>query len=267
MSGDELQDYRTVGLPEELLVQQIAACYWRLRRLYQHEVGEIRKRLDAACASLTIERLQLLQQHQFTLAFQRALATLEGDDEKRMREFQPPPAELERIRQDLLTSSQGIDFLLELLAGAQEEIAKTGTASADLQRRLFLYFGFAELGVAHFCALLAKEVRNRRNKPSESRATALSPSALQTEMQVRIETEKNRLSRFREAIAQMEESVKLATVKSFRLPESAALEQIIHYESHLQRQLSRAYAQLERLQRLRNGDDLPAPLTARLEIG
>src|SRR5690348_12168525 len=57
---------------------------------------------------------------------------MQGDDEKRMREFQPPPAELEKIHQALLTSTHGIDFLLQLLAEAHEEIAKTGIAGANL---------------------------------------------------------------------------------------------------------------------------------------
>lgn len=86
-------------------------------------------------------------------------------------------------------------------------------------------------------------------------------------MLARIENERKRLLRFREAVAQMEESVKQATLKSFRLPDAAALEQIVHYESHILRQLWRSYAQLERLQRLRAEEDLPPPLAARLELG
>jgi hypothetical protein len=86
-------------------------------------------------------------------------------------------------------------------------------------------------------------------------------------MLARIDTEKNVLLLRLAAVAQSEESARIARLNRLRLPDAASLEQIIRYESHLLRQLSRAYSQLERLQRLRNGDDLPAPLTARLEIG
>jgi hypothetical protein len=134
-------------------------------------------------------------------------------------------------------------------------------------RQLFLYFGFAELGVAHFCALLTKQLHKQRDKSGETKTNALETRDLPKEMLACIETEKNRLHRFREAIAQMEESVKAAILQSYRLPDPAALEQIVHYESHLLRQLSRAYAQLERLQSLRAGESLALPLTARLDLG
>ena len=41
-------DLRPVGALEEILVEKIAACYWRLRRLLHSETGEVRKGLVAA---------------------------------------------------------------------------------------------------------------------------------------------------------------------------------------------------------------------------
>lgn len=37
-----------VGVLEEMLVEKIAVCYWRLRRVLRCEIGEIRKELDTA---------------------------------------------------------------------------------------------------------------------------------------------------------------------------------------------------------------------------
>ncbi len=48
------------------------------------------------------------------------------------------------------------------------------------------------------------------------------------------------------------------------LPSAEELEKIQRYETKLGRQMFRAMAQLERLQRMRQGESLPAPLT--LEI-
>jgi hypothetical protein len=45
------------------------------------------------------------------------------------------------------------------------------------------------------------------------------------------------------------------------LPSVAVLEKIQRYETKLERQMFRAMAQLERLQRMRLGESLPAPLT------
>lgn len=45
------------------------------------------------------------------------------------------------------------------------------------------------------------------------------------------------------------------------LPSEATLDKILRYETALERQLYRAMNQLERLQRRRQGEDIPAPLT------
>ena len=45
------------------------------------------------------------------------------------------------------------------------------------------------------------------------------------------------------------------------LPSAETLEKILRYETKLERQLFRAMNQLERLQRMRQGEAIPAPLT------
>jgi hypothetical protein len=45
------------------------------------------------------------------------------------------------------------------------------------------------------------------------------------------------------------------------LPSAEVLEKILRYETALERQLFRAMNQLERLQRRRQGENIPAPLT------
>jgi hypothetical protein len=44
------------------------------------------------------------------------------------------------------------------------------------------------------------------------------------------------------------------------LPSAEVLEKIQRYETKLQRQMYRAMAQLERLQRIRKGEDVPPPM-------
>jgi hypothetical protein len=45
------------------------------------------------------------------------------------------------------------------------------------------------------------------------------------------------------------------------LPSMEVLEKILRYETKLERQMYRAMAQLERLQRMRQGESVPAPVT------
>ena len=45
------------------------------------------------------------------------------------------------------------------------------------------------------------------------------------------------------------------------LPSAETLDKILRYETKLERQLYRAMNQLERLQRMRQGESVPPPLT------
>jgi hypothetical protein len=54
-----------------------------------------------------------------------------------------------------------------------------------------------------------------------------------------------------------EENAEAAAV----LPSMEVLDKILRYETKLERQLFRAMAQLERLQRMRRGEEVPAPLS------
>jgi CRISPR/Cas system-associated endonuclease Cas1 len=51
------------------------------------------------------------------------------------------------------------------------------------------------------------------------------------------------------------------------LPSPAVLDKILRYEGALERQLYRAMNQLERLQRRREGEDVPPPVTMQLSRG
>ena len=45
------------------------------------------------------------------------------------------------------------------------------------------------------------------------------------------------------------------------LPSTEVLEKILRYETKLKRQMFRAMSQLERLQRMRKGEAVPAPIS------
>jgi hypothetical protein len=55
-----------------------------------------------------------------------------------------------------------------------------------------------------------------------------------------------------------------AEARSFSLPPVDAIDKLIRYESHLDRQLYRAVDQLERVQRQRRGEKVPPPLNINL---
>jgi len=59
---------------------------------------------------------------------------------------------------------------------------------------------------------------------------------------------------------QREEAEEEARQAAAALPSPEVLEKIMRYETTLQRQLYRALAQLERMQRMRQGEAVPAPM-------
>ena len=61
--------------------------------------------------------------------------------------------------------------------------------------------------------------------------------------------------------AEREEQEEAARQAAAVLPSMEVLEKILRYETKLERQLCRAMAQLERLQRMRRGEAVPAPLS------
>jgi hypothetical protein len=63
---------------------------------------------------------------------------------------------------------------------------------------------------------------------------------------------------------ELEENGKKARQAAAVLPSMEALEKILRYETKLERQMYRAMAQLERLQRMRRGEAVPAPLAVEL---
>jgi hypothetical protein len=64
-----------------------------------------------------------------------------------------------------------------------------------------------------------------------------------------------------DAINEQEQSHQAAAIKAAVLPSDQALDKILRYESSLQHQLFRSLTHLERLQRMRQGENVPAPLT------
>lgn len=98
-----------VGLPEELLVDEIAICFWNKKRGHRFQTGAIRDRADTARSGL-------------------------GPDFEDVK-YSP---------EDPRRSSLGLDYLLDGLQRAKEEI-RHGMLSAEQRAFLAKYFAFQGL--------------------------------------------------------------------------------------------------------------------------
>jgi hypothetical protein len=203
-------DLQPQGALEEMLVERIGICHWRLRRCLQAEVGETRKELDSC-------RLTWLRGR--ATAFETAIQhAVEGQ------------------RLSLQEDSISLQALIRNVAEARQELTDLGHLSE--WRKGFLLWAFVTAG----------------NVPWESPEAALAW----------LDDETDEMQKLLEAYLK-KETLELEALKaSLTLPRTEAVDKILRYETTISRLLSKAMAELERLQRLRKGEPVPPPL--KLEV-
>lgn len=220
-------DLRPVGPLEEMLVDQIVTAHWRRRRALTAEAGEIALSVDG------------------------------GQDR---RSTQPAPHQqwmLWESRGDVIsgmeTTALGIRLIIRWLRDLRKLVEEGGEITGTV-------LGAAFGGRAN---RLSRELEEFLGQLAQN-PERLEPEALQA--RVREQTLRmldNRLSLLgwqleqREARDEKEEEARQSAAV---LPNMETLEKITRYETKLERQIYRAMLQLERVQRRRQGDEVPAPL-------
>jgi hypothetical protein len=227
--ADQLQqEYQPVGMAEELEVERVAVCWWRLKRAWRFENAQIifAQANIGLRAGATHERL--MAQHQtLTLVLQSAEKEIEasGEISSELQEkmFAADPSFRERWAQ----FQEGVNQRYEEIVA---ELQKTGELSPVLTR--FLHSGpDAEAERASVIALLTTKV------------------AL-----IYLESRPKR---------EFEPAFNLACDRQ-AIPDQDIMDQILRYESAIERELGHALDRLERLQRRRQGETVPPPVSVRL---
>ena len=225
-------DLQPAGVLEEILVEKIAVCYWRLRRVLRSEMGEIRQRLDGVAHSVFLP---------LVMQFQMA--------EKWNAEGKPT---------DLTVNSLGVEFLLRLLENFEREVEQTGSLSDHSREAIAKYFSHGEGRLASRCsALWPVRADGARVHPAPEEPTAV-PADKQALRKI-LGEEKERLEAAL-AVARDREDRRLDS-KEARSSIPEALEKFLRYESALERQLYRALHHFERIQRRRKGEMVPPPVS------
>jgi hypothetical protein len=227
------------GVLEEILVERIAVCYWRLRRVLRAEVGEIRQGLDTARWQAVFARRDRLES---------ARAALPLDD----------------ARQALPQTSSGLRYLIEILDVVIRDVQDEGHLCARAQQRLLRHFGDAEYGLAYWC-LLVHHMATAGPELAAQDPVAFgnlpTPTQCQAIILEMLEEEKRKLGYLKNIIVENEGLTLEAQLTSLTLPSREAVEKILRYETAIERQLYRAMTQLERLQRQRQDEPVPPPIT------
>src|SRR6185503_15855280 len=220
-----------VGPLEEMLVDQIVTTHWRRRRALQAESGEIALSVDQG----KTRRRRARHTQSPWLDWQ-----LSGDQALNMEE-----------------TAMGNRILCLWLQDLRQAVARDGELTPVALQQLLKKFG----DTPNTLTLELERLRLDLQKNPE----ALDAAALRERNRQRaLAFLDQKLTQFEqqsfecEARAASEErSLQAAAV----LPSLDVLEKIMRYETRLERQLFRAMTQLERLQRLRLGDCVAAPLS------
>jgi hypothetical protein len=219
-----------VGTVEEMLVDRIVTAQWRMRRALMAEAGEI---------VLSVDGGHWKRKKREPEAFRRFFTG-----------FHDPVMEMEQ-------SVRGLSYLIHTLEELSMEVTREGgltdAALGEFRNR------FGEGGNS-----LSRELARVRDELAAN-AEGWGVEALK-EKQLRavVGRIEGRLNLYRMLIGECEEreeNEEAARQAAQILPSPVVLDKILRYEATVERQLYRAMNQLERLQRRRNGEQVPPPLT------
>ncbi len=231
------QDLAPIGVVEEMLVERIATCYWRLRRILIAEAGEIKLAVDAASWRRLMRRCdQVIELKQ---------------------------AKFIHKESDYKKSAFGVRYLVEKLEEIRAWVEDAGGIEDAILRQVAEVFGDEEDGLFRALAVanrIFQKHHEDRNNPEELDLEALKAhhkSAALNVIDAHLEKLKGLLSMMDENEANEED----ARINADFLPSREAAEKLLRYETTLERQVYRALNQLERLQRQRRGELVPPPVS------
>jgi hypothetical protein len=217
-----------VGPMEEMLVDQILTTHWRLRRALKAESGEIALSVDNGHWERTHGDLTLTSM----------LWGMHGDPVFSMR-----------------NSALGNRLMENQLKEVRASVEKEGELTeAAIQSVIFHGKPYS----------LTEDLEKLRSQMQQN-PEGLEPSVLRARQKEQALAYINRklslISWSKSNCEEREEKEEEAHQAAAVLPSPEVLEKIMRYETKLERQMYRAMAQLERLQRMRQGEIIPPPLT------
>jgi hypothetical protein len=232
--GEYHEHLAPVGPLEEMLVDQIVATVWRLRRVRIAESGEIALSVDGGwCKRNQSEDLQLewAKWHAY------------GD-----------------ISLNMTNSYQGNSLMEDLLDKVYEAVERDGELTEAVLKDLVCGFGGKHNVITR---------RLEKFLPDQSENTGSPDAAHKNNKDEILAYLDAKLDCIRQLVAifgERDHKTEEASQAAQNLPETETLDKIIRYEASLTRQLFHSMNQLERLQRQRLGENVPPPVAVDVEV-
>jgi len=221
-------DLNPVGPLEEMLVNQIVTATWRLRRARTAESGEIALSVDDGHWKRT-------HQHPALICMEWEIF---GDPAHSMR-----------------GSALGSRLMENQLKAVRASVEKEGELTEAAIQSVVVQ------GKPYGLTEDLEKLRSRLQQNPEGLEPAVLRAKQKEQALAYINKELSLLSWRKSKCEEHEQKEEEARQFAATLPSAGVLEKILRYETALERQLFRAMNQLERLQRRRQGENIPAPLT------
>jgi hypothetical protein len=226
------------GPLEEMLVEKIAVAYWRLRRAHRYEVGLIRKKLDNA-----------------TDKYYQPDPFRPGETKSRADEIDAEISAAEELR--------------HAWQDDQEQFTRLHAAGKDLHE----IYEWQD----NWSCLFEKLIEVVEDMPDDSPASMRDSlrAAGWTDDQIwqahlDLCTEQSQVqTRKIEDLQKQKHNHELALQVQKKIgciPDTHDLDRLLKYEGSIEKQFYKAINQLERLQRMRAGDNVPAPVNIDLAV-
>ena len=233
-------DLAPEGAMEELLVDRIANCYWRLRRAQRAEVGEIRRVADSAVMD--------------------ALDSTDDRYELALEKEEIGPPAIVGSKRELVKTTLGIARIQRILDRMRALVEEQGTLTKDQLAEVIKIYGRGDGSFAVILSniasmatrgLRAKDDEEPGDEEPDTRRDILSPGVGDEVLLRFIDAEIASLEDKAEMVVEKEGLELYATVLSRQLPSDEVLGKILRYETAIDRQLHRASKELRELQAAR----------------
>jgi hypothetical protein len=244
--NDLCDEYRPVGPTEQMLVEKIAACWWRLVRVRRAERGALVKEVNAV-----YDRSRQMRDQFTSDLFRWTLMRVEvvcGTFDQRVALVERAMRNEEVIR-NLGRTPEGIDFLVTVVRTIREEIDEKGSLSIEHRDLL--------------CDCLGRQWLTSM-PPTDASNRAIFDETEKNELLAMLDGQISSLESLRHQTAIRKKGESQAAAGRINLPSTEESEKLIRYETHLDRMLYRAMDQLERHQRRRLGEIVLPPLNVNL---
>jgi hypothetical protein len=248
-------DYEPVGVTEEMLVQKIASCWWRHARFLRAENGEIRERLDSANLDYHFDKTNklssaLVSMDCWLLGLRYGVigeAARKISVEEDLLSLQGPANELRK-------HEIGVELQYQVLVGVKKQLTEKCSVSERLWLMFSALFGASDTAFHTAC----QQVLNRKTEDREEILRSVSGAIDLIDSRLELLRLLKRQAASRYELEQDAARLRLS------LPSEEATGKLLRYQAQIERELYRAMDELERIQRRRRGESVPAPLNINL---